>query len=198
MSTEVQQAVEQAFRQYLRVPTGSLPEHVQVLVSREAARLSGMVAQMAAELSEAAVAAWTRRHGREPDYLTATRLIATATQQARSTVLSTELEPEGPSDPEEIDETVLDLMLLLDEAPDWGNPDRWRTAWRSEPSEEIVELVARLWPRSSDLFAIKAEYLLQCRAEDGQELPQHADGGLGRQMAQLVMDDLVADGLPTM
>ena len=80
---------------------------------------------------------------------------------------------------------------------DWGNPDRWRTPRRSEPTEAIQTLVARLWPDRSDWFAIKAEYLLQARSEDGHELPNSPHSPLARELASLVEADLADDGLPT-
>ena len=80
---------------------------------------------------------------------------------------------------------------------DWGNPDRWRTLRRSEPTEAIETLVAQLWPGRSDWFAIKAEYLLQARSEDRLELPSSPDSPLARELASRVEADLAADELPT-
>ena len=58
---------------------------------------------------------------------------------------------------------------------------RWtRTQYRTEPTEELEELAASLWPtpQFSALFRIKAGYLLAARAEDQLPLPRQAQDPL--------------------
>jgi hypothetical protein len=114
------------------------------------------------------------------------------TSQAREGVLQQELYAQIPPDAEPTE----GLTAGDPEQVDWSNPDRWQTPHRSEPTEQIEELVARLWPDRSDWFTIKAEYLLQARSEDGRPLPSSPESALTLHLARLVEADLVSDGLP--
>jgi hypothetical protein len=51
-------------------------------------------------------------------------------------------------------------------------------------------------PEFSEVFRIKAGYLLAARVEDQLPLPQHRDDPLAAQLAQMVYADLRHDGLP--
>ena len=76
---------------------------------------------------------------------------------------------------------------------------RWtRTYYRSEPSQQIEDLVARVWPDPdfSEVFRIKAGYLLAARAEDQLPLPEASGDPLAEELAQMVYSDLRHDGLP--
>ena len=125
--------------------------------------------------------------GQAPDYLTSVGLRNNATAQAREQVLTEELYALVPQDPHDEPSPA---QQPPGQTVDWGNPDRWRTTRRSEPTEAIQTLVARLWPDRSDWFAIKAEYLLQARSEDGHELPNSPHSPLARELASLVEADL--------
>jgi hypothetical protein len=191
MSELIRQIVERTYRSHIGLPTEWSPEQQRLFLDREAARLSHRTAALAAELAEAAITQWAQRMGQAPDYLTSVGLRNNATAQAREQVLTEELYALIPQDPDD------ELEEQSPQPVDWGNPDRWRTTRRSEPTQAIQTLVARLWPDRSDWFAIKAEYLLQARSEDGHELPNSAHSPLARELASLVEADLADDGLPT-
>ena len=104
---------------------------------------------------------WITSHGEHPDYLTKVGLLNTATASAREMVLTRELYELIPAPPDP-------PMAELDQ-PSQTDPDRppwtqrWtRTQYRSEPDEEMEELVADLWPAPdfSAVFRIKAGYLI--------------------------------------
>jgi hypothetical protein len=194
MSELIRQIVARTYRLHIGLPTEWSPEQQRLFLDREAARLSHRSAALAAELGEAATAEWARRMGQAPDYLTSVGLRNNATAQAREQVLTEELYALVPQDPHDEPSPA---QQPPGQTVDWGNPDRWRTPRRSEPTEAIQTLVARLWPDRSDWFAIKAEYLLQARSEDGHELPSSPHSPLARELASLVEADLADDGLPT-
>jgi len=52
-----------------------------------------------------------------------------------------------------------------------ANPDRWKTVFRSDPTEEIVAAVAELWPERTATFHLYMELLWQSRAEDDKPVP---------------------------
>jgi hypothetical protein len=202
MSSEIRDIVDRVYRT-LGLPPEWSPEQQRMFLDHETTRLSRRAAELAAELGETAVAEWTQRMGRQPDYLTTAGLLNNATLRAREVVLADELyaqlpEPQDPAATESDPASPSDSSLgeLRAEEVDWGNPDRWRTLRRSEPSEAVSALVARVWPTRSDWFTIKAEYLLQARSEDGLELPNSPDSELAHELARLVEDDLRSDGLP--
>lgn len=192
MSSEIARIVERTYRQEIGLPAAWGPEQALEFLHRETTRLALLVAEMAAEMGAAAIAAWEQRTGHAPDYLTTVGLVNTATSQAREVVLQQELYAQIPPDPEPTE----GLTAGDPEQVDPSNPDRWQTPHRSEPTEQIEELVARLWPDRSDWFTIKAEYLLQARSEDGRPLPSSPESALTLHLARLVEADLVSDGLP--
>lgn len=193
MNSEIAEIVEKTYRAHIGLPATWSPGQQQAFLDQQTTRLSTLVAQLAAELGEAATASWTQRAGHAPDYPTTAGLLNAALVQAREVVLTEELYSQIPPEPEPTDE------LPASDSPDevdWGNPHRWRTPRRSEPTDQVTALVARLWPDRSDWFTIKAEYLLQTRSEDGQPLPSSPGSALTRYLARLVEDDLAGDGLP--
>ncbi|MDN5751133.1 MAG: hypothetical protein L0I76_23315 [Pseudonocardia sp.] len=197
MSSTIRNDVDQVYREYVELPREWSAEQRSVFVDRETARLSLLAAELAAQRSDAAIAAWTERMGREPDYMTTVGLINNAAWQGREQVLSQELYAlirtgPGPAESEQDPTTTEDSVGAVD----WGDPDRWRTLRRSEPSPAVTALATRLWPTRSEWFTIKAEYLLQARGEDGLELPSDPRSALAQELAQLVEDDLRSDGLP--
>lgn len=196
MSSTIRNDVDQVYREHATLPPEWTAEQRRVFLDQETTRLSLLAAQAAAHHADAAIATWTERMGREPDYMTTVGLINNATVQGREQVLSQELYSQIPADPTDAAAALNPQTQDPDSAVDWGNPDRWRTLRRSEPSPAVTTLVAQLWPTRSDWFAIKAEYLLQARAEDGLELPASPHSPLTHQLALLVEDDLQSDGLP--
>ena len=105
-----------------------------------------------------------------------------------------ELIPEPQDPPNET--TATPPSLDRSQVP-WDQ--RWtRTQYRSDPSEQIEDLVAQIWPDPdfSAVFRIKAGYLLAARAEDHLALPAHREDPLAEELAALVYSDLRHDGLP--
>lgn len=193
MSSTIRNDVDQVYRERVTLPPEWTAEQRRVFLDQETARLSRLAADLAAQRADAAIATWTEQTGHEPDYLTTVGLINNATLQGREQALAEQLYAQIPPDP---DPAVEAESVELVESVDWGNPDRWRTLRRSEPTPTVTALVAQLWPTRSDWFAIKAEYLLQARAEDDLELPSSPDSALAQELALLVDDDLRSDGLP--
>lgn len=205
-SPEIRQIVADVYTSHLQLPAEWTPARKREFIEEEAVRISHQVAELAAELGEQAVAEWTSRHGDHPDYLTKVGLLNTASASAKEIVLNNEL---YEMIPEPHDSTPTDLV---DTAPPWLEspepmPDRsqmpwdqrWtRTAYRREPSQQIEDLVARVWPdpQFSAVFRIKAGYLLAARDEEQLPLPEDPDDPLAAELAQMVYSDLRHDGLP--
>lgn len=199
MSSAIRDVVDRMYREHIDLPVEWSPEQRRLFIDRETARLSRRAAELAADLSEAAIAAWTQRAGHEPDYLTTVGLTNNATSQAIQTVLTQEVYEQIPTQTDPTEDDLPDPQnpaAPMEVAVDRSNPDRWRTAQRSEPTPAVAALAARVWPTRSDWFLIKAEYLLQTRLEDGLPLPHSPDSELAHELAQLVEEDLRADGLP--
>jgi hypothetical protein len=193
-SPEIAQIVAEVYREHLSLPAEWTPAQRQSFLDKTAATLSRQVAELAAELGEQAVQEWTTSHGKHPDYLTKVGLLNTATLSAKEIVLSQQLYELIP--PPETPSGDLDLPSSTETLP-WTQ--RWtRTQHRTEPTEELEELVASLWPapQFSAVFRIKAGYLLAARAEDQLPLPRQAHDPLTEELAQLVFQDLRDDGLP--
>jgi hypothetical protein len=153
----------------------------------------GLGDQMGAQ----SVTEWTARTGAHPDYLTKVGLLNTAMSAAKEVVLNNELYeliPQPADPPSELDTEP--PTLDRSQVP-WDQ--RWtRTQYRSDPSEEIEDLVAQIWPDPyfSAVFRIKAAYLLAARAEDQLPPPGHRGDPLADELAQMVYSDLRRDGLP--
>lgn len=194
-SPEIRQIVADVYNNHLQLPQEWTTSRREEFLDGEAARISRQIAELSAEMGAQAVAEWTARHGNHPDYLTKVGLLNTATAQAKEIVLNNELyeqipEPSEPPIPEA--ETLPDRSHVP-----WGQ--RWtHTGYRSDPSEQIEDLVAAIWPDPdfSAVFRIKAGYLLAARQEDQLPLPSHRGDPLAAQLAQMVYRDLRHDGLP--
>jgi hypothetical protein len=196
-SPQIHQIVAEVYTNHLELPPEWTLARRQEFIEAEAARLSRQVAELAAQMGEQAVADWKARHGDYPDFMTKVGLLNTASASAEEMVLTQELYELIPQAPEE----TLDLgepepMPDRTQVP-WDQ--RWtRTYYRNEPSEALEELAARVWPDPgfSEVFRIKAAYLLAARAEDQQPLPTDPGDPLAEQLAQMVYSDLRHDGLP--
>jgi hypothetical protein len=124
-------------------------------------------------------------------------LLNTAMSAAKEVVLNNELyelipQPADPPSERDAEPPTLDHSQVP-----WDQ--RWtRTQYRSDPSEQIEDLVAQIWPDPdfSAVFRIKAGYILAARAEDRLPLPGHRGDPLAEELAQMVYSDLRRDGLP--
>ena len=197
-SPEIRQIVEDVYTHHLPLPPEWTPAQRAAFIEQQAARISRQVADLAAGLGEQAVAEWTRRYGEHPDYLTKVGLLNTATAAAREIVLNDELygmipEPQDTPPADLIEpEPIPDRTQLR-----WDQ--RWtRTRYRSEPSQQIEDLVTRVWPDPdfSAVFRIKAGYLLAARTEDRLRLPRDRDDPLAAELSPMIYRDLRHDGLP--
>ena len=177
MSSEIAHIVERTYPQEMgcRRPGPGAGTRVP---APETTRLALLVAEMAAEMGAAAIAAWEQRTGHAPDYLTTVGLVNTATSQAREVVLQQELYAQIPPDPEPTE----DLTTGDPEQVDWSDPDRWRTPHRSEPTEQIEELVrgcgrtGRTGSRSRRSTCCRPAARTVVRAEQPRERPDPAPG----------------------
>jgi len=195
-SPEIQELVEQVYTSHHLLPPEWTPQQQQGFLDREAGRLSRQVGELAAQMAEQFVQDWISRHGDHPDYMTKVGLVNNATNQAKEIVLSQELYELIPPEPDEPEPENLPPMPDHSQVS-WDR--RWtHTQYRTEPTEDQVDLVAAVWPAPdfSDLFRIKAEYLIAARAEDALTLPADRTDPLAAQLAQMVYADLRADGLP--
>lgn len=198
-SPEIAAIVAQTYDGPLRLPKDWPAQQRQEFLDEESSRISIQVAQLAAQMAAAAIKAWTASHGLHPDYMTTVRIHNTSRLQAMEIVLGQELYSLIPEEPEQAPDLmgqdytprVPRSQLSWDQR--WTQPD-----YRSEPTEELEELTAHLWPEPafSAVFRIKAAYLLASRAEDGLDLPTDPDSPLSHELAQLVYRDLREDGLP--
>lgn len=193
-SPEIRQIVDQVYSQHLELPQDwTLSRRIEFL-DQEAARISRLVAETAAQMSQQAIEQWARGHGMQPDYLTHVGLLNSSTSSAKELVLQQELYcqiPEPPEEESEGDDRVAPPRVPVDQ--------RWSsTRFAIDPSPELEALVERVWPEPdfSVMFQIKAGYLLAAREAQGQVQPQVPDDPLAGQLAQLVYDDLRRDGLP--
>ena len=199
-SREIRQIVGDVDNQYLALPPEWTPEQSATFTEDEAATISPQIAQLADQMGAQSVAEWTQRTGVHPDYLTKVGLLNTAMASAREIVLSNELyelipEPQDP--PTVTTETPPRLPRLDRSQVPWDQ--RWtRTQYRSDPSDQIEDLVAQIWPDPdfSAVFRIKAGYLLAARAEEHLGLAAHREDPLAEELAALVYRDLRHDGLP--
>ena len=196
-SPEIHQIVADVYTNHLELPSEWTPARRQEFIEAEAARISRQVAEVAAQMGEQAIADWKARHGDHPDFMTKVGLLNTATASAKEMVLTQELYELIPEPPEvETLESDPEPMPDRSQVP-WDQ--RWtRTYWRSDPSEELEDLAARVWPDPgfSEVFRIKAGYLLAARAEDQLPLPTEPGDPLAEQLAPMVYSDLRHDGLP--
>lgn len=199
-SNEIQQIVTEVYTTHDLLPSEWTPQQRQDFLDREAGRISRQVAALAAEMTDQAVQEWISRHGDHPDFLTKAGLVNNVTNQAKHLVLSQELYeliPPPADDP--LEDSLEDSSAGLPDRSQVPWDKRWtHTAYRTEPTEDQEDLVAAVWPVPdfSALFRIKAEYLIAARAEDRLPLPVDRHDPLAAQLAQMVYDDLRADGLP--
>ena len=196
-SPEIRQIVQDVYSQHLALPPEWTPEQSASSSRTSRPGSANRSRELADQMGAQSVAEWTQRTGEHPDYLTKVGLLNTAMASAKEIVLSEqlyELIPE-PQDPP-IETTETPPSLDRSQVP-WDQ--RWtRTQYRSDPSEQIEDLVAQIWPDPdfSAVFRIKAGYLLAARAEDHLGLPAHREDPLAEELAALVYSDLRHDGLP--
>ncbi len=198
-SPEIHHIVDNVYTNHLELPPEWTPQQRQDFLDEEASRISVQVDDLAAEMAAATIKQWTQDKGQHPDYMTTVGMHNTARLQAMEIVLSQELYsliPEEPDEPptllgQDYTQPVPRSQLSWDQR--WTRPDH-----RTEPTEDLEELTAHLWPDPaySAVFRIKAAYLLASRAEDGLAPPTDPGSPQAHELAQLVYRDLREDGLP--
>lgn len=196
-SPEIRQIVDNIYSQHLQLPQNWTAGQREKFLENEASRISLQIADLAAQMGEQAVQHWQNQNGHPPDYLTKVGLLNNARSQAMETVLNNELYEQIPQteDPNDLEAPTTET-LARSQVP-WDQ--RWTSPrYRSEPSEQIEDLAAAIWPAPdfSAVFRIKAQYLLAARAEDQLPLPTHQHDPLAATLADLVYNDLRHDGLP--
>lgn len=197
-SPEIRQIVTETYNQHLPLPAHWTAQQRQQFLEAEAQRISHQVANVAAQMADQAVRQWQDQHGQHPDYLTKVGLLNTTRAQAMEIVLNSELYEKIP----QTDDEPSDPQTPIPIHPDRGQvpwDQRWtKTAYRSDPTERIVDLVAEVWPAPdfSAVFRVKAGYLLAAREEDRLPLPSHRGDPLAATLAELIYSDLRHDGLP--
>ncbi len=227
MNEAIQQIVERVWTEHLGIPPEWSPEQAQTYFQTEADRLSEMIGQLQIETQHAVIRAWRAAHqGAEPDYLTQVGLINTARAQAEEIVLSQELYEQIPEDDlsaeEQADQEEWEAQVAEEET--WlqlpqgqdpesvrrrSNPDRWRTVYRSEPTEETEAAVKTVWPDKTAAFRYWMGLLWQSRIEDGTPVPattplpatqlraRRAGRDAQKEMEHLVLEELHRQRLPS-
>jgi len=182
MSAEIRQIVARTWREHIGVPQEWSSEQTEAFFTEEATRMADRIARMQAEAQLVVIRQWRNAHnGNQPDYLTQVGLINAARAQCQEIVLSEELYEQIP---EEQDEETYSTGewdesnwgQLPEGNEEWAvaaraNPDRWTTVFRSDPTEEIVDAVAALWPERTATFQLYMELLWQSRVEDDKPVP---------------------------
>ncbi len=182
MSAEIRQIVARTWTEYIGVPQEWSREQTEEFFTDEATRMADRISRMQAEAQLVVIRQWRNAHnGNQPDYLTQVGLINAARAQCQEIVLSEELYEQIP---EEQDEETYSTGewdesnwgQLPEGNEEWAvaaraNPDRWTTVFRSDPTEEIVDAVAALWPERTATFQLYMELLWQSRVEDDKPVP---------------------------
>lgn len=192
-SPEIRQIVQEVY-QHLPLPTEWTPDQRAEFLDREASTLSRRVAELAAEMGESMVREWITTHGQHPGYLEKVDLLQQAHRTAQEIVLTNELYEKIPPLEEENADSEQESDVPT-ERPGWEL--RWRQLqWRVEPTEDLEELVATVWPAPefSAVFRVKAAYLLAARAEDGLDQPTYHGDPLAVRLTAMVNEDLERDG----
>ena len=180
---EIRRIVERVWTENLWIPEEWSAQEAAAHFETEAARLVEMVGQVQIDNQQAVIRAWRDAHeGRVPDYLTQVGLINSARAQAEEIVLSQEL---YELIPDEEEETLEPVTGEWDES-NWGrlpegeeawavaartDPDRWKTVFRSDPTQDVEAAVETVWPRTSFSFQVSMGLLWQARVEDGKPVP---------------------------
>ena len=197
-SPEIRQIVQDVYNHQLGLPPEWTPQRRMTFIEDEATRISHQITELADQMGAQAITEWTQRTGEHPDYLTKVRLLNTARASAKEIVLNNELYELIPDPQDDLDSEQQRAQPSPDLTPlPWNQ--RWtRTQYRIDPSEQIEDLAAQIWPAPdfSAVFRIKAAYLLAARAEDHLLLPEHRGDPLAEELAPLVYSDLRHDGLP--
>jgi len=144
-------------------------------------------------------------------------LIQAAGAQCQEIVLSQELYEMVPVAEEDRELTPLEQQAANErfeeaEAREWAaaqsDPQRWRTVYAPEPSEQTDEAVAVIWPERSTGFQVAAARLWEVRVIDKLPLPQimtaqtarlkdrMANQRLRQDLTVMVEDDLRSMKLP--
>jgi hypothetical protein len=190
----MRQAVSEVYRKHLGLPIEWSPEQQELFVDLMTRRLDEKAADLADELTTAAIGRWTHEHGQHPDYLTTVRLHETAQENAREAIVRQELYDKIPAaDDESNDQTP--------PQPVTGAPweERWRDLrYRAEPSEAIENLADTVWSpeRYTAMFRVVAGYLLATRHEEGLEIPTSPRHALAVKLVPQINEDLIAMGHP--
>jgi len=226
MNEAIQQIVERVWVNQIGVPPEWSDQDAAEFFQTEADRLSEMIGQLQIETQHAVIRGWrAAHHGAEPDYLMQVGLINTARAQAEEIVLSQELYEQVPEEDltaqeqaaqeeweAEVRERESHFQLPQGEDPESvrrrTDPDRWRGLWRTEPTEEVEEIVKAVWPENNAAFRVWMALLWQSRIEDGKPVPaatpppktqlrtRRASKDAREEMEQLVLGQLQKWGTP--
>jgi hypothetical protein len=177
MSAEIRQIVARTWREHIGVPQEWSSEQTEAFFTEEATRMADRIARMQAEAQLVVIRQWRNAHnGNQPDYLTQVGLINAARAQIPEDSENSEEEDELQAAWEAQVEREQWFRRLPEGDEPWkvearANPDRWKTVYRSDPTEEIVDAVAALWPERTATFHLYMELLWQSRVEDDKPVP---------------------------
>ncbi len=183
MSERIRQIVERVWTEHLVIPPEWTEQERAAFFQTEAMRLGERISQLQIDTQQTVIGQWRAAHdGRDPDYLTQVGLINSAREQAEEIVLAQELYEQIPEEEEDLLEPARGEW---DEA-NWGhlpeggeawavaarrNPDRWKTVFRSDPTEDVEAAIEAVWPQESLSFQVSMGLLWQARVEDDKPVP---------------------------
>ena len=166
VSEEIRRIVTRVWTEHIGIPEEWSPEQTATFLAGEAERMTNQITVMSAEAQEVAIAEWRGSHdGQVPDAMTHIGLIQAARLQCQEIVLSQELYELVPVAEEDRELTPLEQQAANErfeeaEEREWAaaqsDPNRWRTVYAPEPSEQTDEAVARIWPERSTRFQVAA------------------------------------------
>lgn len=197
----VQQIVERVWRTEIGLDDLN-PAEQQDFLNREAQRIEDLIEDQIPGQGPL-VEQYRRENQQAPDYTTTVRLINMARLQASEQILAEELfskvpspaadfEPAATLEEQERERSEQDQALR---AANRHDRDRWmRALHRSEPTPEIEELVAQLWPHRTAWFRVSAQYLMQARSEDSEPIPTGLHDPLLAEFTSQVEQELRAKG----
>lgn len=178
------------------------PAEQQNFLNREAQRIEDLIEDQIPGQGPL-VEQYRRENQQAPDYTTTVRLINMARLQASEQILAEELFSKVPSPVVDFEpvQTLEELAQERNEqdqalrAANRHDRDRWmRALHRSEPTPDIEELVAQLWPNRTAWFRVSAQYLMQARSEDNEPIPTGLHDPLLAQFTNQVEQELRAKG----
>jgi len=181
VSAAIRQIVQRVWTEDIGIPPEWSPQETEAFFASEGERLANQINVMHAEQQQVMIRDWrTRNDGKVPDHLTHVGLINVARLQCEEIVLTQELYELVPVEEEDRERTPLEEQIARERWEDneqkaWdaaqSDPDRWKTEYAPDPTEEVYDTTQWLWPDKTLSWQVSAACLWQVWAEDNRPLP---------------------------